>query len=172
MAEGDLLPRKKRVGILVELAIFALLCGGGYLIGTGKVFQGSPRCEVCKRQLHHGAAFWVAAADGSKRRTCCPRCGLHLVRIQGGKAVEAMDFQSGKTIPADKAVYLEGSDIMECCSTTGMRTDEGTLQDVHYDRCMPSLLAFSKTADAESIRQKHGGRIISFDVAKQSVAKQ
>lgn len=171
MAEVNPLSRK-RIGLLAELAIFALLIGGGYLIWTGKIFQGTPLCEVCKRELHHGAAFWVTAADGSKRLTCCPRCGLHFVRNQGGQAVEATDFNSGKTIPADRAIYLEGSDIMECCSTSGRRTDEGTIQDVHYDRCMPSLIAFSKVDEAESVRQKHGGRIITFDEAKQSVARE
>jgi hypothetical protein len=97
---------------------------------------------------------------------------LHFIRNLGGQADRATDFNSGKNIPADQAIYLEGSDIMECCSTSGMRTDEGTIQDVHYDRCMPSLIAFSKRDEAESVRQKHGGRIITFDEAKQSVARE
>ncbi len=172
MAEAGVSFRNKKIGTLVQLAIFALLGVGGYLIWTGKVFQGTPLCAVCNRQLHQGAAFWLTAADGTKRLTCCPRCGLHFIRNQGGQADRATDFNSGKNIPADAAIYLEGSDIMECCSTSGMRTDEGTIQDVHYDRCMPSLIAFSKRDDAESIRQKHGGRIITFDEAKQSVAKE
>lgn len=172
MAIGIVSFRKKKIGILVQIVIFILLGVGAYLIWTGRVFQGAPQCAVCRRQLHHGASFWVAASDGSKRLTCCPRCGLHFIRNQGGRADQATDFNSGKTIPADHAIYLEGSDIMECCSTSGRRTDEGTIQDVHYDRCMPSLLAFSKIQEAESVLQKHGGRIITFEEAKQSVSRE
>ena len=61
---------------------------------------------------------------------------------------------------------------MECCSDTGFRSDEGAYQEMDYGQCMPSLLAFAQREDAEIVRQKHGGRIISFEEARQSVARQ
>jgi hypothetical protein len=90
----------------------------------------------------------------------------------GGRVLDAVDFTSKKPIPAAEAIYLEGSDIMECCSATGYRSDEGAYQEMDYDRCMPSLLAFARREDAEIVQQKHGGRIISFEEARQSVARQ
>jgi hypothetical protein len=53
-----------------------------------------------------------------------------------------------------------------------MRTDTGTICEMHYDRCMPSLVAFSKVEDAETYQQKHGGRLLHFAEAKASVARQ
>jgi hypothetical protein len=172
MAENNRSTQRKRTGAVTGLVLLVLLGVGGYLIWTGKIVKGKPMCEVCQRQLHHGAAFVTSAANGARKLTCCPRCGLHYARTHGGRAIEATDFATGKTIPADKAVYLEGSDIMECCSTSGRRADEGTYEDVHYDRCMPSLVAFSKFEDAELVRRKHGGRVISFPEAEQNVSRQ
>ncbi len=37
---------------------------------------------------------------------------------------------------------------------------------------MPSLLAFARREDAEMVRQKHGGNILSFEEARQSVVRQ
>ncbi len=61
---------------------------------------------------------------------------------------------------------------MECCSTTGFRADQGSYQEIDYDRCMPSLLAFTRREDAEAVRQKHGGTILSYEEARQSVVRQ
>jgi hypothetical protein len=103
---------------------------------------------------------------------CCPRCGLAAVIQNGGRALDAVDFATKKRVGAEEAIYLEGSDIMECCSSTGFRSDEGSYREIDYDRCMPSLLAFARRQDAETVQQKHGGNIISFEEARQSVVRQ
>jgi len=61
---------------------------------------------------------------------------------------------------------------MECCTDTGFRSNEGGYQEMEYDRCMPSLLAFVRREEAEAVRQKHGGTILSFEEARQSVVRQ
>jgi hypothetical protein len=172
MGESSKSLQRKWRGTVTGILIIVLLAAGGYLIWTGKIFKGKLICEVCRRELHPTASFLTSAANGARKLTCCPRCGLHYALTHGGRAIEATDFATGKTIPAEKAVYLEGSDIMECCSTPGMRANEGTYQDIQYDRCVPSLLAFSRGEDAETVRLKHGGRLISFEEAKQSVSRQ
>jgi hypothetical protein len=106
------------------------------------------------------------------RIVCCPRCGLASVIQNGGRALDAVDFTAKKRIGAAEAIYLEGSDIMECCTDAGFRSDEGAYQKMAYDRCMPSLLAFARREDAEVVRQKHGGNILSFEEARQSVVRQ
>jgi len=106
------------------------------------------------------------------RGSFLPRCGLAAIMQNGGRALDAVDFSSKKRIVAAEAIYLEGSDIMECCTDAGFRANEGSYQKMEYDRCMPSLLAFARRVDAEMVQQKDGGQIISFEEARQSVMRQ
>jgi hypothetical protein len=40
--------------------------------------------------------------------------------------------------------------------------------EVQYDRCIPSMLAFGRRADAAKFVQEHGGQVLPFtDVAAQ-----
>jgi hypothetical protein len=164
--------RHWRIGTFVGLAVLCLAALLGYFVWVGRIAGGKPICDVCKRAIHAETSFRIARPDGSMKAVCCPRCGLAAVIQSGGRVLEAVDFSSKKRIGAAEAIYLEGSDIMECCSETGFRSDEGAYQKMEYDRCMPSLLAFARPEDAETVRQKHGGQIISFEEARQSVVRQ
>jgi hypothetical protein len=97
---------------------------------------------------------------------------LRFVIESNGKPSQATDFSNGKLINAESAFYLEGSDLMQCCTSTTMRTDSGTICEMHYDRCMPSLVAFANLQDAQSYQQEHGGRVIELAEARASVAQQ
>jgi hypothetical protein len=171
MAE-DTSSRHSKIGMFAGLAVICVAALIGYFVWTGRIAGGKPVCEVCKRIIHTETSFRIVRLDGSIKAVCCPRCGLAAVIQNGGRALDAVDFTSKKRIGALEAIYLEGSDIMECCSDTGFRSDEGAYQEMDYDRCMPSLLAFARRGDAEMVRQKHGGRIISFEEARQSVVRQ
>jgi hypothetical protein len=164
--------RRWKAGAFAGLAVICAAALLAYFVWAGKVAGGKPTCEVCKRVIHAETSFKIVRPDDSINVTCCPRCGLTAVIQTGGRALEAVDFMSKKPIRATEAIYLEGSDIMECCSTTGFRSDEGAYQEIDYDRCMPSMVAFSRREDAEIVRQTHGGRIISFEEARQSVVNQ
>lgn len=164
--------RRSRMGALVGLVVICVAALLGYFVWAGKIAGGKPVCGVCKRVIHTETSFKIVQSDGSMKATCCPRCGLTAIIQNGGRATEAVDFSSKKRIGAAEAIYLEGSDIMECCTDTGFRADEGAYQKMEYDRCMPSLLAFARREDAETVRQKHGGQIISFEEARQSVVRQ
>lgn len=163
---------RSRAGVFAGIAVIFLAALGGYLVWAGKVAGGKPRCETCNREVLKGSLFLSADAKGVKRRSCCPRCGLRSVLENGGQALEGTNFATGKMIPAGIAVYLEGSDIMECCAGSGFRAEDGAYSDVQYDRCMPSLIAFSTREEAELVRREHGGQILSFGEARQSVARQ
>jgi len=164
--------RYRQMGTFVGLAVICLAALLGYLVWAGRIAGGKPVCEVCKRVIHTETSFRIARPDGSMRAVCCPRCGLASVIQNGGRVLDAVDFTTKKRVGAAEAIYLEGSDIMECCTNTGFRSDEGAYQKMEYDRCMPSLLAFARREDAEMVRQKHGGNIISFEEARQSVVRQ
>lgn len=165
-------PWRAKIGTIVGLAVIVVGALVGYYVWTGRLAGGKPLCKVCKRVIHPATSFVIVERNGAVKVTCCPRCGLTAVVNEGGKVLEAVDFFSKKRIAPAEAVYLEGSDIMECCSTTGFRSDEGSYQEIDYDRCMPSLIAFLRREDAEAIRQKHGGAILSFEEARQSVERQ
>jgi len=164
--------RRSKTGAFAGLAVICVAALLGYFVWAGKIAGGKPVCEVCKRVIHTETSFKIVRPDGSMKAVCCPRCGLAAVIQNGGRVLEAVDFTSKKPIRAAGAIYLEGSDIMECCSDTGFRSNEGAYQEMDYDRCMPSLLAFARREDAEIVRQTHGGRIISFEEARQSVTRQ
>ena len=164
--------RYSNTGVFAGLALICVAGLLGYFVWAGKIAGGKPVCDVCKRLIHTETSFKIARSDGSVQSTCCPRCGLAAVTQNGGRALEAVDFTSKTRIGAAEAIYLEGSDIMECCTGTGFRADQGAFQQMEYDRCMPSLLAFARREDAEMVQQKHGGQIISFEEARQSVVRQ
>jgi hypothetical protein len=164
--------RHRKIGTFVGLALICLTALLGFLVWTGRIAGGKPVCEVCKRLIQTETSFRITRSDGSTRAVCCPRCGLAAVIQNGGRVFDAVDFTTKKRVRAAEAIYLEGSDIMECCTATGFRSDEGSYQTMEYDRCMPSLLAFARHEDAEIVRQKHGGNILSFEEARQSVMRQ
>ena len=41
-----------------------------------------------------------------------------------------------------------------------------------YDRCLPTLVAFATRDEAETYRQQHGGRILTYTEAVESVRAQ
>jgi len=171
MAE-DTLSRRSKIGTFVALAVICLAALLGYFVWAGRIAGGKPVCEVCKRLIHTETSFRIARTDGSIRAVCCPRCGLAAVIQNGGRAFDAVDFITKERVGAAEAIYLEGSDIMECCANIGFRSDAGAYEKIEYDRCMPSLLAFARRGDAEIVQQKHGGNILSFEEARLSVVRQ
>ena len=162
----------KSFSALISLAILGMAAVLFYLVQSGRIAKGNPICAVCQRPLHPAQTFVVVSQGSQELRTCCPRCGLHYVLERGAKAGSATDFTSGRLIDAAGAFYLEGSDLMQCCASTTMRTESGMICDMHYDRCMPSLVAFGSLQNAESYQQEHGGHVLSLAEARASVEKQ
>jgi hypothetical protein len=162
----------KRASVLIVLLIFGL---GGclfYLVQSGRLAAGNPVCSVCKRPLHPAQTYVVVTKNGKKHPSCCPRCGLRFAIENKAKATKATDFSNGKRINPESAYYVEGSDVMECCGSSTMRADGGLLCEMHYDRCMPSLVTFAEKETAENFQRQHGGRILSFTGALHSVEQQ
>lgn len=143
-----------------------------YLVETGWLAKGNAICSVCQRPLHQAQTFTMLSRNQGELRACCPRCGLRFVIESGARELQATDFSSGKLITADRAFYLEGSDLMQCCGSATMRTEIGTVCEMHYDRCMPSLMAFASFQEAQAFQQRHGGRLIDLATARKSVAVQ
>jgi hypothetical protein len=128
-------------------------------------------CNICNRPIHRGMSFLVET-DGHREHACCPRCGMHYALNHPGKVQHlwATDLNSGESIPAQTAYYDEGGNI-DYCAAHGeavQRQPQGvSVRD--YDRCLPTLVAFKTRAEAETYQKDHGGRILSYTQAVQSV---
>jgi len=163
---------KRYVSVMIGLAILGVAGSLFFLVQSGRIAKGNPVCSVCQRPLHPSQTFIVLSQNGRERRACCPRCGLRFAIESGQKPSQATDFSNGKLIVAETAFYLEGSDLMQCCASTTMRAGSGMICDMHYDRCLPSLVAFANLQNARAYQQEHGGRLINLVEARASVVQQ
>lgn len=129
------------------------------------------KCKLCAEEIHEGMRYTVALSDGGKIKTCCPTCGLHLQVHEPGKVAfaYATDYATGKTIDAARAFYLEGSDVHHCDPQRMMRNETGGIYTMDWHRCDPSLVAFGSREAAAVFQTRRGGRILSFEEAKDAV---
>lgn len=129
------------------------------------------KCKLCAEEIHKGMRYTVTLSDGGKIKTCCPTCGLHLQVHDPEKVTSAYatDYATGKTIEAAQAFYLEGSDVHHCDPQRMMRNETGGIYTMDWHRCDPSLVAFGSRETAAVFQARHGGRIMSFDEAKEAV---
>jgi DNA-directed RNA polymerase subunit RPC12/RpoP len=172
MVGQSLQPKAIRIFLATGVAALGIVVWLVYLLISGRIAQGKPVCSICQRPLHPAQVFFVVSEKKGERRACCPRCGLRFVIESNGKPSKATDFSNGKLIDADAAIYLEGSDLMQCCASATMRADSGMICEMHYDRCLPSLVAFANLENARVYQQEYGGRLIDLAQARTSVARQ
>ncbi len=132
-------------------------------------------CKLCQRPIHAAVAYELDLKDGTHERTCCPRCAMHY-QVSRPELVDrgwATDLVSGKKIAGDSAFYVEGGDVRYC--TAGdqpVRREPASLAERDFDRCLPTLVAFATRGEAEAYRTQHGGRILSYAEALESVRAQ
>jgi len=161
--------RKSFLGVLIIVLLFGIVL---YLVEIGYFAGGKPLCAVCQRPLHKAVSFTLQSAKGRSLSTCCPRCGLRYVVDGNASPLWATDFNDGKTIPARQAIYLEGSQIMECCASPTLRGEQGIVCEMHFDRCQPSLVTFADDKEAQRYQAEQGGHIIRYEDALTSVQRQ
>ena len=132
-------------------------------------------CPFCERMVHPVTAYRMKIG-GHVMAACCPRCGMHaqLSQTQGNPGPAwATDVNTGESVAAESATYVEGGDVQYC--THG---DQPMTRDPHgvsmreYDRCLPTLAAFRTPQEAEVYQQQHGGRVLSYSQALASVREQ
>lgn len=138
-------------------------------------FVSAPRsdaCQICERPLHYGVHYELVLKDGTKETACCARCGMHLAVERPGeiRAARATDLPSGEMIAAETAWYVEGGDEEFCTlhSPSVVREPAGVARRA-YDRCLPQLVAFRTREQAEAYRSQHGGTVLNYAQALESV---
>lgn len=148
--------------ILMAVIVLGLLGGVAYV--AYRELGASPICDVCYRPLHTATYYEITFESGETQKTCCPRCGL---RFQKGRndivSVETADFDSGKRLDAENAFFVENSDVHLCCGEQLVEKDRsGTQYELAWDRCLPSLVAFTTKEAAEAFLREHGGRVRTY----------
>lgn len=158
---------KKRAGGLAGLGAAVLLAAA--LAAFPACGPAGAHCDVCDRDECTALAFRVEYTDGGAQTTCCPRCASHAVKEAHEKSgrqvarLRARDFATGGEIDAREALYVEGSDVEHCMSRKEEPTPQSCCRVLTYDRCLPSLVAFSTRESAEAFIRDHGGELRSFD---------
>jgi hypothetical protein len=152
------------------VALFAIV--GGSLLAYRQVAVRRPAtCQICGRDVPRQTGFRLETSGGTVV-ACCPTCAMHYMLHHPGTVRQAMatDFTSGRTIPAATAYYDEGGDVQYCTAhhPSVERGQLGVSTRV-YDRCLPTLVAFKERSEAEAYQKLHGGRVLTYDQALESV---
>jgi len=162
--------RNVLIGSLLLVAV-----AGGMYFAYRRIVVPRQQCDICGRGIHAGHEATLLMKDGTKLNACCPRCALH--RLEHGlpepAQVVVTDRATGQKIRAQDAVYVEGSAEISCLPESATPPREpGVGYDTVYDRCLPSLIAFKDEAAAREFAGAHGGRILSYGQALESVRRQ
>jgi hypothetical protein len=154
----------KALSTLAAVAVLAAVLLGAYrLYGWARDREAS-QCPLCHRPIHGDTAF-SAVLDGRAVRVCCPRCWLTFLRMAGGTVQRPMatDYTTGKPVPAEECVYVEGSDDCPCCSANILvGTSDKVPAGQCFDRCLPSVIAFAQRDQAGAFSRRHGGAVVSY----------
>jgi nitrous oxide reductase accessory protein NosL len=111
---------------------------------------GRQECSVCGmwidqyERTHHV----VITKNGKTEHYCSFACAAKGIEIHKGEieAIKTADFTTKRLIDADKAYYLEGSNI------------PGVMSYI-------SRIAFASEADAKKFQKQYGGRIVTLKQA-------
>jgi hypothetical protein len=120
-------------------------------------------CAICRMPIP-ADTYTGVSMDGRREIVCDPRCAL-TYQEQTGKPVGlevVTDFRSRTRLEPRDAFYVTGSDVAPDSHTTAVRAWPATTAELHWHRCLPSVLAFRKRDDAEAFRRQHGGRLTSL----------
>ena len=174
---GVFMPAKRgNMSIRSGLAGFVLLLGvaGSGYFGYRHFILADEQCDICGRAVHSAHESTLLLKNGKKAHTCCTRCALHYDQNHPGLVNDllVMDHSTGKSVEAQKAIYVEGSDEQECvpASETPPR-EPGVKYERTFDRCVPSLIAFSNESAARDFMMRRGGHLVTFGEAVESIKK-
>ena len=147
--------------VLQALAALALVAAVGTILYDQ--WDEPDTCDVCYRSMHRETFYRIHLENGESKEVCCPRCGL---RFQEGRddvaATEVTDFYTRQHIDAAVAYFVEGSPV-HFCSHASVREDRsGGQYEVTWDRCLPSLIAFSSREAAKKFQKENGGDIKTY----------
>jgi hypothetical protein len=145
----------------VVLIVVAVLGAGGTLWMLHS--PGEQMCQACQRPVHQHS-LTLGEVDGKPMRFCCPMCALTEHKQSGKKVMvkQLTDFVTGEDLTPGSAFLVRGSGVNPCSDSKAHLSHDKQPLHVHFDRCSPSVLAFSSHAAAAAHAQKHGGQVLRF----------
>lgn len=159
--------------VILGLAFLGVLFAA-VLWGSKRIYAPSTNktCQVCLRAIHEGQEFTLTLKDGKRIAVCCPPCGLHYELRHSAEvaSMKATDFAKGDTLPAAEAVYVETASI-SFCAEHSIERREASVEQLQWDRCTPSLVAFRNREEAERFQRLDGGRLLSYQESVERVTK-
>lgn len=133
-----------------------------------------PKCPICDRVIHPESRA-VIEVGGKKKTVCCIRCALsaHMQENEPVRIVQVSDYSTGTLIDPRNA-YFVGNTPLVVCEQHSMPPDEAKRPYMRiFDRCEPSVMAFSRLEDAQQFIADHGGTLQRWaEVVKQTGAAQ
>jgi len=149
------------VGVIVVIALgLALVYGGWRMLDS----DGEQACVACGRPLHSHARV-AGLVDGEEQSFCCLACAFMDHRQTGhrAKVVELTDYYSGSAIEPQEAFLVVGSTVNHCLRAEPLLDQHKGAGQLEFDRCSPSVLAFSSGAAAREFLGNNGGSLSTFD---------
>ncbi len=143
--------------------MLALALGLGYTGWRMRSGADETACRACGRAIH--ANMRTVAMVGDKRELfCCPTCALSAgaqthepVRFE-----QLSDYETGKPLRPVDAFAVEGSNVIPCVHSHRMLNRDGQAVPMDFDRCSPSIIAFTDRGAAERFAAEHGGKVGAF----------
>lgn len=131
-----------------------------------KSWRQSGRCIFSGRQLHSGMQVAVQREnDKTSGIACCLRCVITEAEHTGIsiRVLWVSDYVTHERIRPDRAIYVVGSTIHpDSGPPVEVPWTRRERSELTWDRCLPSVIAFSKRDEALKFQQMAGGDIQTF----------
>jgi hypothetical protein len=153
--------RATKVGLTI---LIVLACGLGYGGWRMLAPSGHEVCEICNRPIHAQSRTVGEIGDGREEVFCCPTCALTAHHQTGEKVkiTQLTDFDTDRSLAPDDAYVVEGSTLNLCIKYQPLADKDKQPTQMAFDRCSPSIYAFSSEAGAERFAREHGGTVHRF----------
>ena len=162
--------RPNLFGVIALLVVLFVLSGAWYLVS-----HRQPKvCPFSGREIHPQTRALVTI-EGRRYETCCLRCAI-IEAQQTGKSLRVLkvaDFETSKLIDPERAWFVESSDVNLCmrmAPAVESRGRESTYVRT-FDRCSPSVPAFSSEQHARGFIAQHGGTLKRIAALQVEAAK-
>lgn len=147
-------------GFVLLLVIASAL---GYAVWKLRTASTVQICNVCTRPLHERSRT-VAVIDGKRQVFCCPACALttHRQTSKRVQVVELTDYETDAPLDPGAAYIVEGSAVNLCVHQHMLFDQNKQPSALDFDRCSPSMIAFSGKDAADLFARQHGGVVRRF----------
>lgn len=106
------------------------------------------KCSLCGMKVDEAKKqyFVITTKDGKKQKACNQGCAVMFMENikKELKTLEAVDYNTGNLIDANKAFFVRGSDIKPVMGGQ-------------------SVVSFAKKEDAEKFQKEHGGKVLTAE---------